>query len=169
MSADVSTLKTRIHEDIYQNFAPDWDEEYEDDEYEGLFTEDDQIWWRMRDKVEEEWTMEAFDEEGLLNELEDIPMSEYAEIYNYWKYRLSPTKNTFDASNPHNSHLLFEYMMTTPHRVVLEVVLHLMPDICCEIADDIISDRNIIRKKTFCKVSKLPCVVNELICEYVAE
>jgi len=171
MTTGIAELNNDVFEDIENTCAILWEEEYDDDDYDGAFTEDDQIWWRMRDHVcDELYTEDNYDEENtLLWRLEDMPMKKYASIYEYWKKHLSSNKNVLNLGDPNISHHLLEYMMATPQTIVLEVVIDLVPDICVQLADRIIEDRNVVRKKIFCEVSKLPGVVNELICEYVAE
>jgi len=171
MTTGIAELNNDVFEDIENTCAILWEEEYDDDDYDGAFTEDDQIWWRMRDHVcDELYTEDNYDEENtLLWRLEDMPMKKYASIYEYWKKHLSSNKNVLNLGDPNISHHLLEYMMATPQTIVLEVVIDLVPDICVQLADRIIEDRNVVRKKIFCEVSKLPCVLNELICEYVAE
>ena len=168
MDMDLSFLKEKIHDDLNAH-SIQWREEYENhDDDVSYYTEDDQIWWRMRDFAEEElYNMFNDEEDNLLSKLEDMSMREYAVIQEHWKNNLSPNKNIFSANDKRNPYMLFEYMMATPHSVVREVIIDLMPDICVKVADEIICERQIIRKKTFCEVSKLPCVLNELICEYV--
>jgi hypothetical protein len=168
MDMDLSFLKEMIHDDLYSH-SIQWREEYENhDDDVSYYTEDDQIWWRMRDFAEEEvYNVDYYDENTLLSKLEDMPMRKYVVIQEYWQDNLSPNKNTFSANDKRNSHHLFTYMMAIPHSIVLDVVIDLMPDICVIIADEIICERQIIRKKTFCEVSKLPDVLNELICGYV--
>ena len=169
MDMDLSFLKEMIHDDLNAH-SIQWREEYENhDDDVSYYTEDDQIWWRMRDFAEDEvYNATYYDENTLLGGIGDMPMRKYVVIEKYWKENLSPNKNTFSGANHKiNSHHLFTYMMAIPHSIVLDVVIDLMPDICVIVADEIICERQNIRKKTFCEVSKLPCVLNELICEYV--